>query len=107
MCTEYLILRKNKRKVTDKGELITDPDKAFRFPLEVVIDHLSYRITASSLLPLGRNSLLYGLSDAGLTVLADENIHSKIKEIAEKLHLQPHLVNGKEIAIVEILRDIR
>jgi len=99
MCTEYLILKKNKRKVTDTGELITDPDKAFRFPLEVVIDHLSYRITAASMLPSGKDSHLYGSSDAGQIVLADKIIHSKMLEISNKLHLQPHLVCDKEVAM--------
>jgi hypothetical protein len=71
--------------------------KGLDCPLVVIIDYLGYRIMATSLLPLAKNSLVYGSQDQCRTVHSSNEMCNKLMEIAgEKLNLKPHKVGPAE-----------
>ena len=63
------------------------------FPLLAFIDYRGFRLTAVSLLPLSKHSLIYGSADAGATVYAsDPHFNALMVELAGRLNLKGHKV---------------
>lgn len=65
------------------------------FPLMCIVDHLGHRMSASSSLPIGRGTLVYGSADAGRTVHGEESLPTPalaraLREAARRLNLAPH-----------------
>lgn len=61
------------------------------FPLMAMIDKKGFRLIASSLLPLGEGSLIYGSNDAAQTIHRDNpRLNSLVEEASAKLNLKPH-----------------
>jgi hypothetical protein len=61
------------------------------FPLMAMIDKKGFRLIASSLLPLAKDSLVYGSNDAAQTIHRDNEEFNRLIEIASaKLNLKPH-----------------
>ncbi|KAL6045370.1 Clu domain-containing protein [Balamuthia mandrillaris] len=61
------------------------------FPLLVVLDYRGFRISAMSLLPINKNTLLYGSSDGGLNVKQDSKVHHILRKMAKQLNLKKHV----------------
>jgi hypothetical protein len=54
-----------------------------------VVDWRGFRLVAMSLLPIGGQSLVYGSSDGGVTVLAENpEFNELMKEAAKKLNIK-------------------
>lgn len=63
------------------------------FPMFLLIDYKGYRIISTTLLPLGKNTLVYGSGDAAKTVFASDPEMNKLMEVAgNALFLKPHRV---------------
>jgi hypothetical protein len=76
--------------------------KELHLPLMAVIDYKGFRMTAQALLPLGKNSLIYGSADAGRTVLnSNESFNLAMEKAANSLNLRKHAVG--ELAQVKEL----
>lgn len=62
-----------------------------------LVDYAGYRVIASSLLPIGKDTLVYGSCDAGKTVRCDFFVKGIMKQAADWLHLKGHKSSGEEI----------
>lgn len=70
-------------------------------PLMALIDFKGFRILATSLLPLGPDTIVYGSHDAGKTVHASDPVFNKMMdEIGVMLNLKKHTVGKKKVPIV-------
>ena len=67
-----------------------------------------FRLIASSLLPLGKDSLIYGSNDAGLTVHRDNaDFNEMIDNASKRLNLRPHLCGtGKNPVLMASAIDL-
>lgn len=67
--------------------------KELHVPLMAVIDYKGFRMTAQALLPLGKDSLVYGSADAGRTVLnSNEKFNLAMEQASRSLNLRKHVV---------------
>eukprot|EP01130_Rhizamoeba_saxonica_P013730 TRINITY_DN5898_c0_g1_i1.p1 TRINITY_DN5898_c0_g1~~TRINITY_DN5898_c0_g1_i1.p1 ORF type:complete len:1374 (+),score=236.36 TRINITY_DN5898_c0_g1_i1:307-4428(+) len=65
------------------------------FPLMVLIDYKGYRVIAESVLPITKETIIYGSSDGGKTVHAkDKFLNRVMSEVGNDLHLAPHMVGN-------------
>lgn len=67
-------------------------------PMITVVDYLGCRLTAQALLPIRRDTLIYGSSDAGNTIKTGESAShflGDIERLASALHLAPHRVTER------------
>lgn len=62
-----------------------------RFPLFVNLDYIGYQVSCMCLLPVNKNSLIYGSADGGKTVKMDATISKEIDKISSSLNLCAHL----------------
>ncbi len=74
------------------------------FPLMTVIDFKGYRITAMTVLPLGKDTLVYGTADAGDQCIVKNEVPAwsqLISSASVALGLRPHWVRngGGEIEL--------
>ncbi|KAL6054057.1 Clu domain-containing protein [Balamuthia mandrillaris] len=69
---------------------------AVYFPMMVLVEYRGFTLIAMTALPIaGTNTLKYGSNDAGRTVRNDAPaLDRKMKLLAERLNLKPHLVRG-------------
>jgi hypothetical protein len=80
-----------------------------RFPLVCLVDYMGFRLVAMSLLPIDRSTLVYGSSDAGKVVHADDQaFNDAMAMAAEKLNLRTHTVGpaGGPLTVVHSAADI-
>ena len=68
------------------------------FPLMTNIDFRGFRIIATLLLPIGQNTLCYGSSDAGKTIVKgkDEEVDKLAAKLASALNLRRHTVGTRK-----------
>lgn len=67
------------------------------FPLMALIDYRGYRISAMTILPISRSTLVYGSLDQGNSIIKSDNLAtSMIEEICQSMNLKGHMA-GKEI----------
>ncbi|CAN0043531.1 unnamed protein product, partial [Ectocarpus sp. 12 AP-2014] len=72
--------------------------RGLRYALQCLIDYKGFRMTAQAVLPVNKESLRYGSSNAGKTVHNDdESLAKKLKAAAKKLNLRTHRVNDKDM----------
>lgn len=58
-----------------------------------LIDYRGYRLIATCLLPIGKDTLLYGSCDAGRTVMTeDETLNQLMQEAAQWMNIKGHFV---------------
>eukprot|EP00009_Paramoeba_aestuarina_P014050 CAMPEP_0201541496 /NCGR_PEP_ID=MMETSP0161_2-20130828/71506_1 /ASSEMBLY_ACC=CAM_ASM_000251 /TAXON_ID=180227 /ORGANISM="Neoparamoeba aestuarina, Strain SoJaBio B1-5/56/2" /LENGTH=387 /DNA_ID=CAMNT_0047949039 /DNA_START=937 /DNA_END=2097 /DNA_ORIENTATION=+ len=69
-----------------------------QFGMTSLIDYMGFRITATALLPINRDTLIYGSCDGGQTVKADDSpLGNQMSECAARLNLKGHLAGlGKD-----------
>jgi hypothetical protein len=68
------------------------------FPLQINVDYLGRRLSASTLLPIGSDTLIYGSADGGKSIVeSSAEMKSIMRSISEKLHLKPHPVGAPEV----------
>eukprot|EP01125_Pyxidicula_operculata_P005438 TRINITY_DN1931_c0_g2_i1.p1 TRINITY_DN1931_c0_g2~~TRINITY_DN1931_c0_g2_i1.p1 ORF type:complete len:2425 (-),score=534.59 TRINITY_DN1931_c0_g2_i1:786-8060(-) len=68
------------------------------FPLMALIHYQGFCLIAMSILPVGRDTLIYGSADAGLTCCAKEKeMNEAMLEAGKKLNLRVHLVRETPI----------
>eukprot|EP01118_Nematostelium_gracile_P013720 TRINITY_DN5214_c0_g1_i1.p1 TRINITY_DN5214_c0_g1~~TRINITY_DN5214_c0_g1_i1.p1 ORF type:complete len:601 (+),score=151.75 TRINITY_DN5214_c0_g1_i1:486-2288(+) len=61
------------------------------FPLFVVLDYRGFRVSAMSLLPIDKSSIIYGSPDGGLTYYyKNELLANKMETIGQLLNLKKH-----------------
>jgi hypothetical protein len=70
------------------------------FPLTAVIDWRGFRVLASAVLPISRDSLVYGSADAGVTVRTDPQVAAWMEDAARLLNLKPHAVITRDLQTV-------
>jgi hypothetical protein len=70
------------------------------FPLTAVIDWRGFRVLASAVLPISRDSLVYGSADAGVTVRTDAQVAAWMEDAARLLNLKPHAVITRDLQTV-------
>ncbi len=71
-------------------------------PFAVCVDFLGFRIFASTLLPIGAGTLVYGSQDGGKTTLnSDATAVQLAATVAQQLNLKMHNVGRKsEVSVV-------
>lgn len=67
-------------------------------PLFIVIDYRGFRITAEPMLPIGKDTLVYGSNDGGVTVV------KKNKEMAKKMRLAAERINLNKHSVGNVIR---
>ncbi len=68
-----------------------DSSQKILFPLMALVDYRGFRLIALSVLPISKQTIIYGSNDAGLTVHKDdESLNTLMKEIGTKLRLKEH-----------------
>lgn len=76
-------------------------------PLFALVDFAGHRLVATALLPVGKNTLVYGSADAGRTVHSDDPVAADaMQQAGSLLGLKPHVVGrgdgplgAKEMAV--------
>eukprot|EP01104_Vermistella_antarctica_P017137 TRINITY_DN6023_c0_g1_i1.p1 TRINITY_DN6023_c0_g1~~TRINITY_DN6023_c0_g1_i1.p1 ORF type:complete len:1031 (+),score=322.01 TRINITY_DN6023_c0_g1_i1:387-3479(+) len=75
-----------------------------RAPLMALVDHLGYRLIATSLLPIDKTTLVYGSNDSGKSVHNSDEEASKYMEVEGKAwNLKSHLVGATR----DVLKRVR
>ena len=79
-----------------------------QLPLMAIIDYRGFRVTAMSLLPIsGQETLVYGSSDGGRTVMASDPYFNQLMERAGKLlNLKPHLCGKDNPKVLSMPVDV-
>lgn len=68
------------------------------FPLCAVIDYRGFSLIAQSVVPVTKNTILYGSADGGHTVHCDDHIlNAKMHLAATMLNLKGHYVYSREV----------
>lgn len=76
-------------------------NRLFVVPCLALITKNGLRCYATSLMPLGSNTLQYGSSDAGRTVLKqNETLNNVFKVVGEVLNLKEHSIARSEATII-------
>lgn len=58
-----------------------------------LVDYMGFRLQALSLLPIKRDTIIYGSADGGMTVYNNNKRFARLMKLAgEKLNLAPHSV---------------
>ena len=66
--------------------------KDLYFPMMALVDYRGYRLVAMTLLPVGKETLVYGSNNAGQTVVKSHKGFAKLmRHAGEQLNLRPHL----------------
>jgi hypothetical protein len=66
-------------------------------PLMVVMDYRGYKITATPLLPISKETLVYGSNDGGVTVIkSNRDLAEKMKLAAKVINLKGHKVGTQK-----------
>lgn len=73
--------------------------QGIHYPLMALIDYRGYRLIAMTILPISKETLIYGSADAGNTIKANilPEFDMKMAEMGKILNLKPHMINGKEL----------
>lgn len=59
------------------------------FPLAVLVDYRGYRLLAEAILPIGRDTIVYGSADGGTNIHADHpHMNARMKTAAKILNLK-------------------
>jgi hypothetical protein len=67
------------------------------FPLMCLLDFKGYRLVCSSLLPIAKDTLVYGTSNAGrVFVNSCPELYDAATEASRRLNLKPHLIGTPE-----------
>jgi hypothetical protein len=60
--------------------LTREEHRLIGIPLVVLVDYMGFRLVAESLLPIDRNTLIYGTSDAGKTMFNKDPDFNKVRK---------------------------
>lgn len=78
--------------------MMTSRTNLMHFPLMALIDYKGYRISAISLLPINKDTLVYGSSDGGRSIHYDEpEVNAEMQSIMEALNIRSHNIHGHQI----------
>lgn len=61
-------------------------------PLVCLLDYRGFRLVAMSLLPIGRDTLVYGSDDAGVRIKTDEAVHETLLKASNWMNTAEHEV---------------
>eukprot|EP01128_Nolandella_sp_AFSM9_P005573 TRINITY_DN270_c0_g2_i2.p1 TRINITY_DN270_c0_g2~~TRINITY_DN270_c0_g2_i2.p1 ORF type:complete len:1572 (+),score=354.00 TRINITY_DN270_c0_g2_i2:505-5220(+) len=70
------------------------------FPLTVLVDYKGFRVIAEALLPINKDTIVYGSSDGGKVGTvhsSDPNLNMHMSDVGKSLNLLPHIVGGVEV----------
>jgi hypothetical protein len=71
-----------------------------RLPFMALLDYRGYRLLAISVLPIGKDTLVYGSGDAGHTIKKDDALVNEwMERCAKYLNIKPHLVSKKKVLL--------
>lgn len=82
-------------------------------PLVCLLDYRGFRLVAMSLLPIGRDTLVYGSDDAGARIKTDSIVHDILLKCSQWMNTAPHDVvemktlHKKRLATVRLLPSFR
>lgn len=63
-----------------------------RVPLMALVDYMGFRIIAMSLLPINKDTLVYGTNDGGIVIHnSNMKLYSLMKEAAEAINIKKHI----------------
>jgi hypothetical protein len=67
--------------------------KELHYPLMALVDYRGFRLIAMSILPIDRDTIVYGSADAGTHVhSSNERVNRRMLSAAHALNLKPHMV---------------
>eukprot|EP01087_Luapelamoeba_hula_P010090 TRINITY_DN2656_c0_g1_i1.p1 TRINITY_DN2656_c0_g1~~TRINITY_DN2656_c0_g1_i1.p1 ORF type:complete len:1242 (+),score=212.82 TRINITY_DN2656_c0_g1_i1:20-3745(+) len=77
------------------------------FPLMCVIDYRGFRVTAMSVLPINKQTLIYGSADAGLTVVGVNKVMNRnMALVGRRLNLRTHIAGRIVTKYIGVPGDI-
>lgn len=83
------------------GLIATSQMTQLHVPLMALIDYKGFRLIATSLLPIGPDTLKYGSNDAGRTIKTGDQVMDHLMHgLGEHLNLRKHLVGKQRVPIV-------
>ena len=77
-----------------------------KIPLMALIDYRGYRLTAISLLPIAKETIVYGSHDAAETIHCSEEVSGWMKKLGEEMNIKGHIVGVKNKATIYGPADI-
>jgi tetratricopeptide (TPR) repeat protein len=69
---------------------------ALHFPLMALVDYSGFRMSCMSMLPISKETLIYGSCDGALTVAAEPTIGALIAQAARKINIKPHMAGRRK-----------
>jgi hypothetical protein len=63
--------------------------------MQTIVDFMGFRVVALPILPISKETLVYGSCDAGKSVMMDNKVSELMSMAAFELHLAAHKVGGK------------
>jgi tetratricopeptide (TPR) repeat protein len=69
---------------------------ALHFPLMALVDYSGFRMSCMSVLPITKDTLIYGSCDGALTVAAEPSIGALIAQAARKINIKPHMAGRRK-----------
>jgi hypothetical protein len=73
-------------------------DTDLRLPLMALIDYRGFRLVASSILPIGTHTIVYGSDNAGFNVYADPTVSDMFDIVAKRMNLKKHKFGDVELS---------
>ena len=64
--------------------------RSLRVALTTIIDFRGFRLSCQALLPIGKNTLVYGSDNGGTTHLDDPGFRTEMAKVCDKLNIKPH-----------------
>lgn len=64
--------------------------RSLRVALTTIIDFRGFRLSCQALLPIGKNTLVYGSDNGGTTHLDDAEFRTELSKVCDKLNIKPH-----------------
>lgn len=97
------ILDAYERATHKRGAKTETSRPVLRHALVALLDCQGVRLTAIALLPISKETLVYGSANGGEHVAARTDAHAVMLEVASELNLAPHRVADKELALYAVL----
>eukprot|EP01124_Arcella_intermedia_P030339 TRINITY_DN6621_c0_g1_i1.p1 TRINITY_DN6621_c0_g1~~TRINITY_DN6621_c0_g1_i1.p1 ORF type:complete len:940 (+),score=237.22 TRINITY_DN6621_c0_g1_i1:126-2822(+) len=70
------------------------------FPLMAIIHFRGYCLSASSVLPISKGTIIYGSADGGKTINCDENVAAIMQKAGKLLNLLEHKIGKTNVSII-------
>jgi len=97
-CNHAAAMKASNQELIGFNQLFQLGIKDLHFPLVSLVTYLGYRLIAVSIVPVGRDTLVYGSDNQGKVVHASEpKVNELMRQVGLALNLRGHRVRDKKI----------